>query len=87
MLTHRIVRAVAMAAVLGGSVPAAQAQAPAPASSTPTICGMSVPPPVNLPPAGSGPVIYLIAPCFPAQGNAPNVDAQTYLYYLSLIHI
>ena len=43
-----------------------------------------MPPPANLPPAGSGPVIYLIAPCFPAQGNAPNVDAQTYLYYMEL---
>ena len=83
MLTHRIVRAVAVAAVLGGSASTALAQAPA-TPTTPTICGASVPPPANLPPAGSGPVIYLIAPCFPAQGNAPNVDAQTYLYYMEL---
>ena len=83
MLTHRIVRAVAVAAVLGGSASTTLAQAPA-TPTTPTICGASVPPPANLPPAGSGPVIYLIAPCFPAQGNAPNVDAQTYLYYMEL---
>src|SRR5918999_1527226 len=54
------------------------------AQGTPTICGATVPPPANLPPAGSGPVIYLIAPCFPTQGNVPNVDSQTYLFYMEL---
>jgi len=37
-----------------------------------------------LPPAGSGPVIYFIAPCFPAQGNVSTVESQTYLYYMQL---
>ena len=50
----------------------------------PTICGQQVPAPATLPPAGSGPVLYLIAVCFPAQGNASTVDAQTYLYYMEL---
>ena len=40
--------------------------------------------PANLPPAGSGPVLYLIAPCFPAQGNVSTVEPQTYLYYMQL---
>ena len=40
--------------------------------------------PANLPPAGSGPVIYLLAPCFQAQGNISTVEPQTYLYYIQL---
>jgi len=84
MLIRRIVRAMAIVAVLGGSVPAAFAQAPAPGRTTPTICGVSVPPPANLPPAGSGPVVYMLAPCFQAQGNISTVEPQTYLYYMQL---
>src|SRR5688572_29303412 len=41
-----------------------------------------VPPPSALPPAGSGPVVYYIAVCFPKQGNVPLVESQTYLYYM-----
>src|SRR3954469_24552360 len=56
---------------------------PAPPVSTSTrICGQDVPAPRALPPAGSGPVVYLIAPCFEAQGNTSLVDYQTYLYYI-----
>ena len=51
---------------------------------TPAICGVPVPAPSTLPPAGSDPVLYLIAVCFPAQGNVSTVDAQTYLYYMEL---
>src|SRR5256885_14571197 len=70
------------------------AQAPvlaAPAVSTSTrICGQDVPPPrhmdgtPSLPPAGSGPVVYLIAPCFEEQGGASVIDPETYLYYIQL---
>jgi len=56
-------------------------QAPA---ARPTICGVPVGAPANLPPADSGPVVYLLAPCFSAQGNVSTVDAQTYLYYIQL---
>ena len=59
----------------------AQAQTP-PVSNPATICGQPVPAPRALPPAGSGPVVYLIAPCFEAQGNVSLVDYQTYLYYI-----
>lgn len=38
--------------------------------------------PVTLPPAGTGPVIRTIELSFPTQGNVPNIDAQTYLYYI-----
>jgi len=56
---------------------------PAPAGQ-PTICGVPVGPPANLPPAGSGPVVYILAPCFSAQGNVSTVEPQTYLYYIQL---
>ena len=41
-----------------------------------------VPPPSALPPAGSKPVVYTAVLCFPKQGNASLIDAQTYLYYM-----
>jgi outer membrane protein insertion porin family len=69
-------------------VSAAHAQAPvapsASASNPTTICGSPIPAPLALPPAGSGPVVYQIAPCFAAQGNLSLVDIQTYLYYIQL---
>ncbi len=66
-------------------VPAvASAQQPAAAANPTTICGSPIPRPAALPPAGSGPVIFLIAPCFAAQGNVNLVDIQTYLYYIQL---
>jgi outer membrane protein insertion porin family len=94
-----IARGVALMALLGGCASTAWAQTPALDASAaqppspqaasagqgaPTICGVPVPPPANLPPAGSGPVIYFIAPCFSAQGNVPIVESQTYLYYMQL---
>ena len=45
-------------------------------------CGQEIGPPVQLPPAGSGPVIYQIGLCFPEQGNASVIDAETYLFYI-----
>jgi outer membrane protein insertion porin family len=39
-------------------------------------------PPANLPPAGSGPVVYTVVICFPKQGNVSLVEPQTYLYYM-----
>src|SRR5262245_1259660 len=65
---------------------AQQPAVPSPASSsTPrTICGQSIPPPRALPDSTSGPVVFLIAPCFEAQGNVSLVDIQTYLYYIQL---
>jgi len=98
-MTKYSARVLALAALLGGcassafaqTLPsAAPAQAPSPQAvaasegGAPTICGQQVPAPATLPPAGSGPVLYLIAVCFPSQGNASTVDAQTYLYYMEL---
>jgi outer membrane protein insertion porin family len=65
--------------------PATQApQAPAPSAGSQTVCGQPVPPPARLPPAGSGPVVYLVVPCFQKQGGSSTVEPQTYLYYLEL---
>jgi hypothetical protein len=54
-----------------------------PAAAT-SICGAPVPPPNFLPPAGSGPVVYLLAPCFERQGGRPRVDPLTYLADIQL---
>jgi outer membrane protein insertion porin family len=67
----------AASAYAQGASPAAQAP-----GGGPTICGASVAPPANLPPANSGPVIYLLSVCFLAQGNVSTVEPQTYLYYI-----
>jgi outer membrane protein insertion porin family len=81
-------RPTALAAlVLAASSPLASAQqpaAPARPGAALTVCGVSVPPPAALPPAGSGPVLWQISPCFEAQGNVTLVDITTYLYYMEL---
>lgn len=48
------------------------------------MCGVPIPAPAKLPPAGSGPVVYLIMPCFQKQGGSSVIDPQTYLYYIQL---
>jgi len=74
-MTKYTARVLALAALLGGCAANASAQTPSPQeppasqAGTPTICGQQVPAPATLPPAGSGPVLYLIAVCFPTQGN------------------
>jgi outer membrane protein insertion porin family len=89
-LISRSAALAALSIVLSGSPSfAGQAQQPQPAqpSGRPvTVCGVSVPPPpaAQLPPAGSGPVLWQIAPCFAAQGNVTLVDFNTYLYYIQL---
>ena len=37
-----------------------------------------------MPPAGSATVLYLVAPCWEAQGNSTLVEPATYLYYIQL---
>ncbi len=75
--------AVALAAVSSSALAAQAAPAPqAPQPAGQTVCGLAVPTPVNLPPAGSAPVVYLVVPCFMKQGGYSVIEAQTYLYYL-----
>src|SRR5262245_47314270 len=63
---------------------AAFAQQPTPPARPQTVCGVPIPAPASLPPTDVGPVVYQIAPCFEAQGNASLIDIQTYLYYMQI---
>jgi outer membrane protein insertion porin family len=64
------------------------AVAPVPGQPAPTtrarLCDNDIMPPASLPPAGSGPVVYLFGPCFDAQGGTSLIDYETYLYYIKL---
>src|SRR3982751_4608414 len=64
--------------------PAPQASAPAAASGQQSVCGIPIPAPSRLPPAGSGPVVFQVVPCFQKQGGSPAIDPATYLYYIQL---
>src|SRR4051794_23635920 len=57
---------------------------PLPSLPSVTVCGQQVAGPRAQPPAGSGPVVLFIAPCFEAQGNQSVIEYQTYLYYIQL---
>jgi outer membrane protein insertion porin family len=79
------------AAVLAASQASAQtppgqgAGGPAQPLSLPaTVCGLQVPSPAKLPPAGSGPFTYAILPCFEKQGGAPVIEPQTYIFYMEM---
>jgi len=64
--------------------PAAQTQPPA--GGTMPLCGgiYQIGPPSNLPPTGSGPVVYQVALCFEKQGGYSVIEANTYLYYMQI---
>jgi len=87
-MQKQLARTLACAAILAAvAVPPAFAQGgnPAAANNNPsTVCGSPIPQPAALPPANSGPVIYLIVPCFAKQGGSPVVEPETYLYYIQL---
>src|SRR5947209_7691553 len=95
MTLTRVKTIVGLVVLWAVPVLAQQPRTPAPASPaggielpgqefTTRICGEEVPAPTSLPPAGSGPVVYLIAPCFEEQGGASVIDPETYLYYIQL---
>ncbi len=71
--------ALAWASPLLAQQPAAGSFGPPPA-----ICGQTLAAPLAQPPAGSAPVVYLIAPCWEAQGNQTVIEPATYLYYIQL---
>ena len=81
----RTLACVAMLAAVAVRPAFAQAGNPAAVNSNPsTVCGAPIPQPAALPPANSGPVVYLIVPCFAKQGGSPVVEPETYLYYIQL---
>jgi outer membrane protein insertion porin family len=75
-----LVAAILLAAPLQAAEPQ-QSQAFGPGV---TVCGRPVDPPIAQPPANSPPVLYLLVPCFEAQGNVTHVEMETYLYYIQL---
>jgi hypothetical protein len=48
------------------------------------ICGIDVVPPRRLPPQNSGPVVFLIAPCFEQQGGVSRTHPGEYLRDIQL---
>src|SRR5882762_10260507 len=81
----RTLAAAALITAVASSPAFAQAGNPAAANSNPsTVCGAQIPQPAALPPANSGPVVYLIVPCFAKQGGSPVIEPETYLYYIQL---
>lgn len=72
------------ASAAGQRPPAAAALPDATPGGEPMLCGQAVPAPSQLPPAGSGPVVYFMGVCFSAQGNVSAVAPETYLYYVHL---
>ena len=68
--------------LLSAGAAAAQpaASPPTPGPSDPgagTLCGQPVPAPAQLPPPGSGPLVYVLGLCFSAQGNQSAVEPET----------
>ncbi|MSO55435.1 MAG: outer membrane protein assembly factor BamA [Acidobacteria bacterium] len=92
LFSMRIYILIVATALWAGPVFAQAAVAPAPIlpaapvapSGTLSLCNgaYQIGPPANLPPAGSGPVVYNVVLCFPKQGNISLVEPQTYLYYM-----
>ena len=67
------------------SPPASPLQAPAAAPAVlATVCGMQVPQPSRLPPAGSAPIVLAYTLCFETQGGSSLIDPQTYVNYIQL---
>ena len=81
----RTLACMALLAVVAVRPAFAQGGNPTAVNSNPsTVCGAPIPQPAALPPANSGPVVYLIVPCFAKQGGSPVVEPETYLYYIQL---
>ena len=82
----RTIAAAGLLAAVAASPAFAQDTNPAAVNQNPsTACGLPIPPPASLPPAGSGPVLFQIVPCFAKQGGSPVVEPETYLYYMKLV--
>jgi outer membrane protein insertion porin family len=89
-MQQQVIRTFAGALALAVLMPAlASAQDAAPQPSDPqaiavTACGDKVARPAALPPAGSPPFFWIFQMCFPTQGNSPNLEVETYQYYIKL---
>src|SRR5262245_24669958 len=86
LMTRSAAIAALWIVVFGSPAFSEQAQPATPSGKPITICGVPVSPPpaAQLPPAGSGPVLWQLAPCFEAQGNVTLIDLNTYLFHIRL---
>jgi hypothetical protein len=90
MLSRRIGLFCLTLAMLGTARPHAQtlrtltARAQGQPVTALTVCGVAVPPPRALPSSTSGPVVYLISPCFERQGGRSRLQPETYLREIHL---
>src|SRR5262249_49463574 len=75
--------ALAIALFICSAGPSAEQDQPVTGPSV-SVCGLDVPPPRGMPPAGSPPVVLNIVPCFEAQGGTSVIEPQTYVYYIQL---
>jgi outer membrane protein insertion porin family len=83
---YRALWVIAVAVVVSavpGVVEAQDGSRPVPTTSL-RVCDLSIPRPAALPPAGSGPVVYLLIPCFENQDNVSLVPPETYVFYMRL---
>jgi outer membrane protein insertion porin family len=83
-LAARILAVTVLAASVAPAVYGQDTPPPPPSADAPTACGVAVGAPRALPPEGSGPVVYILAPCFAKQGGTSTVEPETYMYYIQL---
>src|SRR5262245_33611359 len=84
------IQALVVLALVGSHASGVSAQAlrgmiaadPAQLVEATTICGTKILPPKSLPPAGSGPILYMIAPCF--NGGQSRFDPEVYVRDIKL---
>ena len=72
---------VAAIAMVGGVRPVAAGAQPVTAALRAAVEAQAA---VPMPPDGSPPVVRNIVIAFPAQGNVPSIEPQTYLYYIEM---
>ena len=91
-MRQHVVRTLAATLALAALAPAmawaqdapAQAPALAPTAIATNACGSQIARPAALPPAGSPPFLWVFEMCFPTQGNSPNLEIDTYMYYIRI---
>jgi hypothetical protein len=89
MLRLRFLSVLALMVLTGSGLVAQSlrgltATRPAQAPGSATMCGQVIPQPSTLPPTTDAAVVYMIAPCFQAQGGRSRVGFQAYLRNIQL---
>jgi outer membrane protein insertion porin family len=88
VLGMTVIPAAAQAPALPGAAVQAPGQVPAAQPARATFrspCDNIIAIPDRLPPEGSGPVLWILEPCFNKQGGSSTIEAQTYMFYIKLL--